>query len=202
MPQERRKVGNPLALAVLAFLAQRPMHPYEIGRLLKDRNLQESVKYRASSLYMVVEQLERDGYVVPGETSREGRRPERTTYELTDAGRAELTERMRELVSTPTKEYPRFQSALALLVVLAPDEVLQLLGQRRHRLAARGAEIRARLDAALGRGVDRVFLIEHEYELALLEAEETFVRRLAELVHENPPGFGELWHSLHTDDGH
>ncbi|WP_243741254.1 PadR family transcriptional regulator [Streptomyces sp. 8K308] len=201
MPQERRKVSNPLALAVLAFLVQRPMHPYEIGRLLKDRNLQESVKYRGSSLYMVVEQLERDGYVVPGETTREGRRPERTTYELTEAGRAELGERMRELVSTPVKEYPRFQSALALLVVLAPDEVVDLLVERGRALAGRGAEIRGRLDAAPDRGVDRLFLIEHEYALALVEAEQDFVRRLSERIREDPASFGEFWRSLHGDGG-
>ncbi|MDQ1022570.1 DNA-binding PadR family transcriptional regulator [Streptomyces umbrinus] len=200
MDQERRKVSNPLALAVLAFLVQRPMHPYEMGRLLKERNLQQSIKYRNSSLYMVVEQLDRDGYIAPQQTSREGRRPERTTYTLTEAGRAELRDRMRDLVSAPVKEYPQFQAALALIVVLAPSEVPELLGRRRETLAEQSEEIRTRIDAARTKQVDRLFLIEHEYELALIEAERAFVRQLAELIQEDPPGFGVLWRDLHPDD--
>ncbi|MFH9009659.1 PadR family transcriptional regulator [Streptomyces afghaniensis] len=201
MDRERRKVSNPLALAVLAFLVQRPMHPYEIGRLLKERRLQQSIKYRNSSLYMVVEQLHRDGHITPQDTSREGRRPERTTYALTDSGRAELDARMRDLVSTPVKEYPTFQSALALLVVLPPGELPALLDQRLHTLAERAGEIRARLDAAPAKGVDRVFVIEHEYELALVEAEASFVRRLADQLGQDPDGFGAFWHELHPADG-
>ncbi|MPY50891.1 PadR family transcriptional regulator [Streptomyces acidicola] len=200
MDRERRKVSNPLALAVLAFLVQRPMHPYEIGRLLKERNLQQSIKYRNSSLYMVVEQLHRDGYVTPQDTSREGRRPERTTYALTQDGRAELRARMRELVSTPVKEYPGFQAALSLIVVLSPGEVPGLLDRRRHMLTERAGEIRTRLDAAPAKGVDRVFVIEHEYELALVEAELTFVGRLADLIKEDPEGFSTFWHGLHRTD--
>ena len=33
---EKRKVSNLLALAVLSYLTQGPMHPYELGRTLRD----------------------------------------------------------------------------------------------------------------------------------------------------------------------
>ena len=33
---EKRKVGNLLALAVLSYLSQRPMHPYELSRMLRE----------------------------------------------------------------------------------------------------------------------------------------------------------------------
>ncbi|MGA4837781.1 PadR family transcriptional regulator [Streptomyces sp. G45] len=201
MDQERRKVGNPLALAVLAFLAQRPMHPYEIGRLLKERNLQQSIKYRSSSLYMVVEQLHRDGYVTQLDTTREGRRPERTPYALTDEGRAELAARIRDLLATPVKEYPRFQAALSLVVVVPPDEVPDLLTRRGAALTERSREIRARLDEAPAKGVDRVFVIEHEYELALIEAESRFIQQLADLIREDTANLGAFWREFHAQ-GH
>ena len=67
-------VKNPLALVVLAYLTQEPMHPYQIGQLLKERNVGESVKFRPSSLYMVVDQLTRDGYIEARDSSRAGRR--------------------------------------------------------------------------------------------------------------------------------
>ena len=71
----KRKVGNLLALAVLSYLTQGPMHPYELGRTLRDHGDERSIKFNHGSLYIVVQQLERAGFVAEQETSREGRRP-------------------------------------------------------------------------------------------------------------------------------
>ena len=68
---------------------------------------------------------------------REGQRPERTVYALTDAGRRELRDWLRELVEEPQHEYPHFVAALSLIAALPPDEVVELLGRRLERLAAR-----------------------------------------------------------------
>ena len=144
LPSTRRATSNPLALAVLAYLAERPMHPYEMGKLLKERNQQESIKYKHSSLYMVIEQLSRAGYVAERETLRETRRPERTVYELTSAGRKELRDWMSDLVSVPAKEYRQFEAALALIVVLPPGHVVELLEQRRRLLSDQVDRIRSR----------------------------------------------------------
>src|SRR5688572_29931731 len=111
---ERRKVGNPLALAVLSYLTQRPMHPYELSRALRDNGDARSVKFNHGSLYMVMQQLAKAGYIAPQVTLRAGARPERTVYALTDAGRHELRGWMRELVEQPQHEYPRFVAALSL----------------------------------------------------------------------------------------
>ena len=83
----KRTVPNPLALAVLALLYERPMHPYEMVTTMRERGKHESVKLRYSSLYSVVEALERADLIVPRETERAGRRPERTVYAITEAGR-------------------------------------------------------------------------------------------------------------------
>lgn len=190
-----RQVTNPLALAVLAYLMERPMHPYELGKVLKRRNAQESIKYRHASLYMVVDQLSRDGYIEAQETAREGQRPERTVYRLTEAGRTELQERMRELVAVPAKEYPRFEAALALIAVLPPDEVATLLGERREALARQATELRDRLAKS---DVDPLWLIEHEYRLGQTEAELRFLERLRHLVTDGAPEFGAFWRALHA----
>ena len=98
---KRRKVGNLLALAVLSYLTQAPMHPYELGRTLRENGDARSIKFNLGSLYMVVQQLEKAGFVAAQETSREGQRPERTVYALTDAGRDEMRDWLRELVEEP-----------------------------------------------------------------------------------------------------
>src|SRR5215831_4085849 len=107
----KRKVGNLLALAVLSYLSQQPMHPYELSRTLREHGDARSIKFNHGSLYMVVGQLAKAGYITEVETSRAGQRPERTVYALTDAGRAEFRDWLRELVAEPEHEYPRFVAA-------------------------------------------------------------------------------------------
>src|SRR5271156_5940458 len=121
---QRTHPANPLALAVLALLFERPMHPYEMGLTLKQRHKEESIKFRYGSLYTVIDLLLTRGFIASRETERPGRRPERTVYEITPAGRDELHAWMTDLISEPVKEYPQFEAALCLLPVLAPDEAL------------------------------------------------------------------------------
>src|SRR5438045_3608049 len=99
----RRRVANPLALAVLSCLAERPMHPYEISTTLRERGKEQSIKLNYGSLYSVVEALQRHGLIVAQESTREGRRPERTVYAITVAGRDEFEDWLAELLSTPTR---------------------------------------------------------------------------------------------------
>src|SRR6266487_2663347 len=126
---EKRKVSNLLALAVLSYLTQGPMHPYELGRTLRDHGDERSIKFNHGSLYMVVQQLERAGFVAAQVTSREGQRPERTVYAITGAGRAELRDWLRELVGEPQHEYPHFVAALSLISAL-PDRKSTRLNSR------------------------------------------------------------------------
>jgi DNA-binding PadR family transcriptional regulator len=188
---KRRKVANPLALAVLAELLLEPLHPYEIGRRLKEHGKDRNIKYNRGSLYMVVEQLKKAGFIAERETVRDTQRPERTVYALTDEGRHELYDWMRELVAQPWHEYPQFGVALSLLSVLPPTEASGLLSQRLVALAAETEEIRATVRKTLEGGVPWVFLVEEEYRLALLDAESRFVTGLIESLDE--PEYVRAW---------
>ena len=121
----KRKVSNLLALAVLSNLSQQPMHPYELGRNLREHGDDRSIKFNHGSLYMVVGQLAKAGLVTEQETSRGGQRPERTVYAITDAGRAELRDWLAELVGQPRHEFPAFVAALSLISALPPGEVIE-----------------------------------------------------------------------------
>lgn len=190
-----RKVSNPLALAVLALLTERPTHPYDMGRTMRERNKEASIKLNYGSLYSVLEQLLRAGFVAPRETLRDTARPERTIYEITDAGRDELLDWMSELVSTPAKEFRAFEAALALLGVLLPEEAVRLLTMRRQRLETRIAEQRAGIDALVAGGLHPFFLIEGEYRLALEIAEKAFVDRLLRTL--DDPDLLAMWRHFH-----
>lgn len=195
----RRKVGNLLALAVLSYLTQRPMHPYELSRTLRDNGDDRSIKFNHGSLYMVVQQLAKAGFIAELETSREGQRPERTVYALTDAGRRELRDWLRELIAEPQHEYPQFVAALSLVGALPPSEVLDLLRQRAERLTGQRAEIRALVDDALAKGVPGLFLVEEEYRLAMLDAEIAFVRHFIDRITDPDIPWRRLWAEFHGE---
>jgi len=189
-----RKVANPLALAVLAELLMGPLHPYEIGRRLKEHGKDRNIKYNRGSLYMVVEQLKRAGFIAEQETVRDTQRPERTVYALTDDGRSELYDWLRELVSQPRHEYPEFGVALSLLSVLSPADAVELLTRRLAALAEEIDEIRATVQTAADAGVPWVFLVEEDYRLALVEAESRFVTGLIESL--KRPDYIRAWQEI------
>jgi DNA-binding PadR family transcriptional regulator len=193
----RRRMTNVLALAVLATVAEQPRHPYEIAQVLRERGKEHSIKINYGSLYTVVQSLEGRGYLKAVSTERDGRRPERTVYELTEAGRAEMQDWLAELLSTRQKEYPRFESALSLMGVLPPDEVRELLVERLLQLDAANAGGRAMLEQ-LSRTLPRVFLVEAEFALHQAEAEAEWLRGfLKELADGTLPGV-EGWRAWHA----
>jgi DNA-binding PadR family transcriptional regulator len=174
----KRKVSNLLALAVLSLLTERPMHPYEILSVMRLRGLAAVIKLNNSSLYSVIEALQREGLIEPLETQREGRYPERTVYTTTAAGRAELNDWLRALLRMPVTEYSSFAAALAFLGNLAPGEAATLLEEHTHHLEEQISSIHSINERAKQIGVDRLFLVEDQYILTLLEAKLAFIQQL------------------------
>jgi DNA-binding PadR family transcriptional regulator len=206
---------HPLALAVLALCFERSMHPYEMATTLKRRHKHESIKLRYGSLYTVIVMLTSRGLIRSKETSRGGKRPERTVYALTPAGREVLRAWMRQLLAEPAKEFPQFEAALSLLPVLPPDEAVALLRDRQDRLAEKLTQMRAELDDVLGKTFAEVagseeelpapllglkfpplFVVENEYRLTLLKAELDFVTELARRITEEGWGPADLWRNM------
>jgi DNA-binding PadR family transcriptional regulator len=193
----KRKVSNPLALAVMALLYERPMHPYEMVSTMRERGKHETVRLRYSSLYSVVGALEREGLIVPRETVREGRRPERTVYEITSAGREEFLVWLRELLREPVKEYTQFAAGLSFLPGLPPEEVVELLRERVRLLEGETTGMRSRLEDVMGQyNLPRLFIVESEHELMLREAELGWVRGLVEDIEAGKLGSLSEWRSL------
>jgi DNA-binding PadR family transcriptional regulator len=193
---KRRKVSNVLALALMALLVPgQPMHPYQMANIMRRTGKDRDMNIKWGSLYTVIQNLEKYGFVEATGSDRAGGRPERTVYVLTAAGRAELEDWLRELVGTPDPEYPKFRSALSVLGVLRPDEVTALLKERLQVLDSRIAEERAELEQ-IG-WLPRVFVIETEYALAMREAEATWVRSLLEEFANNSISGVEEWRRFH-----
>ena len=212
---KKTRLANPLALAVLALLFERPMHPYEMAATLKERRKEESIKLRYGSLYTVIELLLARGFIAAKEISRAGKRPERTIYTLTPSGLDELRDWLRELLRDPAKEYPQFEGALCLMPVLPPEEAVALLRQRALQLSGKIWQMEGQLaelaqqDVAAVTGAQELpaplaqqkkfpplFVVEAEYRLALIKAELAFVNELVRRVVEEGWGPVEMWRDL------
>ncbi|MDM7830206.1 PadR family transcriptional regulator [Cellulomonas edaphi] len=193
-----RTRNNPLALAVLALLWERPMHPYEMSMTLRERRKDESVRLNFGSLYSVVDSLVKHGLVEAASTEREGNRPQRTVYRITDAGAAEAVDWMTDLVQTPVKEFPQFEAALSFLPLLPPDDVARLLRLRAANLDRAITVLATTVDGARAQGLPDVFALEADYELAVLRAELGFVNGLAASIADGSLGGVELWRTLHA----
>ena len=174
------------------------MHPYEMGRTLQHNRDDRSIRFNIGSLYMVFRQLEKAGFIAEAGTSREGQLPERTAYALTDSGLAEQRDWLRDLVAQPQYEYPQFVAALSLIAVLPPDEAVELLNNRRQRLAAERAQLRGAIDSALAGGLHPLFQVEEEYRLALLDADAAFADDLIARITDHETGWGAAWAQFHA----
>jgi DNA-binding PadR family transcriptional regulator len=179
---------SPLALAIMNLLFERPMHPYEMKTTMKERGHDEVIKLKGASIYDTVERLERGGFIQSQETSRDGRRPERTVYALTEPGRDELQTWMREIVSEPAREFPEFAAALAFIAGLDRAEAVELLQRRILLQEAQLAAATTKLRGALAAGIPRLFTLEGEYLIAMRRAEIDWVKEVAADIQN-----GELW---------
>lgn len=177
---------SPLALAILSLLENGPMHPYGIQRLVKQWGKDKVVNVgQRASLYRMIDRLDEAGLITAGGTDRDERYPERTTYEITDAGRAATRQWLAEIVSTPRNEFPEFPAALSFLLMLTPATTTELLEQRRAHLVRHLAELDAELRAeADDFQLPRIIMIEGEYVRAITRAELTWVETTLEALHD------------------
>jgi DNA-binding PadR family transcriptional regulator len=189
--------SNPLALAVLVSLLERPMHPYEVATTLRQRQKQRSVRLNYGALYRVVESLAKRGLIETKEIGRAGRLPERTIYQLTDAGRLEISDWLAELLSTPTIEYPQLVAGLSFLAALPPEQVIGLLKVRLTRLTLEEAQAGAIREIVQKRGLPRLLWVDEEYRERLLAAEVDYVRSLLGEIESGALEGAEWWREVH-----
>lgn len=184
-----------VGLTVLAMLTVRASHPYELHRLIVDTH-KDYVTGLPRSLYHAVERLAGEELIAPVETVREGRRPERTVYEITGEGRRELATRLRTLLETPGPDRRTFTAAVSLVGVLPLPEALRSLRTRAAALAGTLAGTDGHLGAMRESGLPDLLMIELDYERTLTGAELDWVRALIARLES-----GELDWSSTTDPG-
>jgi DNA-binding PadR family transcriptional regulator len=185
---------SPLALVLLALLAEAPMHPYRMQQLIHQRGKDKLVNVaQRYSVYQLIERLRRDGLITVSATGRAERRPERTVYAITPAGRRTLDRWLATILSQPPREFPDFPAALSFVTLLQPQAAAGLLEARTQALTDRLAALDADADIARASQVSRVFLIEDEYQRAMLQAELDWVRALLDDLRAHRLDWNDAW---------
>ncbi|GAA3626948.1 PadR family transcriptional regulator [Microlunatus ginsengisoli] len=178
MKMRIRKVKlTPLGIAALALLTERPMHPYEMFQTLLSRHVDRVVKVRPGSLYHTVARLADDDLVRAIGTEREGNRPERTSYEITDEGRDVLREQLIGLLSIPEEEYPAFPLALTEADIVEPAVLADLLRRRLFRVRGDLASYEAGLESVTAQGLPEAYWLDLTYLRDVLAAEVRWLER-------------------------
>jgi DNA-binding PadR family transcriptional regulator len=198
-----KRPANALPLAVLTLLFEKPMHPYEMSTTLRQRSKEESIRLNYGSLYAVVESLRKKGLIVAGETTREGNRPERTVYELTDEGATAMHEWLSEMLRDPSPQFTDFEAALSLMGAIPPDEALALLRLRLKALRISSSQYDG-VRSSIPKGFPALFLVEGDYAEALRQAEIAFVEKLVSDLDNDRLGGMDVWRRIHElrDAGH
>ncbi|MBF4562442.1 PadR family transcriptional regulator [Microbacterium sp. VKM Ac-2870] len=190
---------TPLGVMVLALLREDDMHPYEMIRLMRHRHDDRILSVTNGTMYHTVARLEKSGLVADIGVDRDGNRPERTTYRLTDAGHAAVVDWVRR--ELPRLDRPtEFRVALAEAHNLARDETIALLSTRLAALARTRDDladgIRHARESAAPPSVIEQYLIEVDRDRALLAADHDWLAALLErLAH---PDF--VWGSHEKTD--
>lgn len=164
-------------LAVLSLLYERPMHPYEMQRVLRARHKDEVLGLKKGSLYHAIGRLERRRSIEARETEREGKRPERTVYAITETGKEELFGRLRSHISIPKQEPTDFMASVSFLVYMQPDDAATQLAARAERLRTE-VETLGQTIAAVTPHAGRVNVLELEYTRAMQAAELEWVEAI------------------------
>ncbi|MEV5838849.1 PadR family transcriptional regulator [Nocardia sp. NPDC052112] len=163
---------SPLAMALLGILHLEPMHPYAIQRRIKEWGKDKVVNVaQRAALYKTIGRLQEAGLVTVRETGRDQQYPERTVYEITDAGRAACAHWLAEMIGESRNEYPEFPAALSFLMLLGPDGARTELERRAKSVRAKLAEMDADAEQAAAMRLPRVVILEDEYQRAITEAE-------------------------------
>ena len=150
-------------LLLLGLLMDGKMHGYQLNEHISHA-MGMAAGIKKSTTYYTLGRLERDRQVMQ-QVEREGMRPERRVYEITEAGRARFFALLRSRLGGFTQTYYADNAGVAFMDHLPSAETARLLTQKRERVREIMDDFRALPD----RGQSWRHVLEHD--IAHLEAE-------------------------------
>ncbi|MGI8609706.1 MAG: PadR family transcriptional regulator [Candidatus Dormibacteria bacterium] len=191
--EKRTSQRDMVALTALALLSEQPSHPYEIQRQMRGRH-KNFAAGKTRALYHAIDELVREGLVEAMETSRDGRRPERTVFRITDHGQDELIDWLTELLERPIPEPSVFNIAVGFLAYLPQDRAREALYSRSVALRGEIAGLKEGMRVLLEEGrLPRLVVLELEHSMATGTAELAWVNSVLAEIDAGTLGWSREW---------
>ncbi|HUA80742.1 MAG TPA: PadR family transcriptional regulator [Dyella sp.] len=181
-------------MVILSFVLEAPSHAYRMHELIKQRGKDKVVNVaQRNSVYQTIAQLQAAELIRVRETQQDEGRPERVVYDITPLGKKTFYAWLEGMLGEPRREFNEFPAALATVMALSPDVVLEQLQRRSEILKRQWAESSSTTKKWLGKGLPRLCMLDDEYKQVLLKAE---IKWLAGLMAELESGemtWNEKW---------
>lgn len=169
-------------LAILSLLVEKPRHGYEIEQVVAERGMRDWTELGFSSIYFLLNKLEKDGLILSHLEPAAGRGPARKVYHSTQEGLVALREGALTALSVPGLTDPSLQLGLANLPSLQPAEILEALRNRRQVLIDQSNKVSKKWESQrpLPYFVDAMF----DISLTMIQAELSWMERFIQRVEE------------------
>ena len=121
-------------LVVLGMLKKEALSAYDIQKQVEYRNISRWVKVSTPSIYKKAIQLEEKG-LIKGNAVREGKKPEKVVYSLTDKGEREFERLMYEIASQPIRIFLDFNAVIVNLDSLSLESQKACISEIKKNIA-------------------------------------------------------------------
>ena len=168
--------------AILSLIFELPRHGYEIEKTIEERGMREWTEIGFSSIYYLLNKLEKDGFIEGRTEQQAGRGPARKVYYITTAGKDTCRKETLEVLSTPYRCYAPILLGLANFSGVVTNKSVDALKKYRDGLSKRMAHVRGRREVQrpFPNLVDAMF----DYSFTMIKAEkkwiEKFIKKLEE----------------------
>lgn len=120
-------------LVILGLLRERPLYGYEIKQIIEE-HMSDWTSIAFGSIYFALDKLAEEKFVEKVEVEQQGKRPSRSVYQITEAGKEEFMRLLRESWQQFERQYFSLDICLFFLNNLPLDEVKNYLRIRRSAL--------------------------------------------------------------------
>ncbi|MBP2644391.1 MAG: transcriptional regulator, PadR-like family [Firmicutes bacterium] len=99
-------------LIILGLLMGGEKHPYEMQHIMKMRKIDKFVSFYKGSLYYAVDQLKEAGFIEVSQVIKEEKRPDKTIYKISEAGKKEFEDLLIQQMSKEEQQYDPLYTGL------------------------------------------------------------------------------------------
>jgi len=129
---------------LLGIIAETPINPYEITKLMDYISVGNWLSLAPSSIYATIKTLQDKKYIT-GRNIKEGNMPEKTVYSITEAGQKQLNIAIEGFLGNLEWDFAKFNISTILICHIAKDRALEILNEKVKKLNSKIDALKSKL---------------------------------------------------------